>query len=143
MGDKVHHSHEMLYAGEFINCTHCGHGAVNADRARDVMSAHAQRVKGFKVISLDVKANGEDEVRAALVEDKTAGPAETAAARIDLAQWFWLLSRRKRRIARLLAAGETTKQTARQFGVSTARVSQLRQGLRRSWLAMQGEWTAA
>lgn len=110
---------------------------------RDVMSRHPQRMKGFRVVSLDVKDDGEDEVRAALVEDKTAGPAETAAARIDVAQWFRLLSSRQRRIAKRLAVGETTKQTARRFRVSTARISQLRQELRRSWLMMQGEWTAA
>jgi len=106
---------------------------------RDVMSRHAQRVKGFRVVSLDMIDSGEDEVRAALVEDKTAGPADTAAARIDVAQWFRLLSRRKRRVAKLLAVGETTKEVARCFRVSTARISQLRQELRRSWMAMLGE----
>ena len=110
---------------------------------RDVMSRHAQRVKGFRVVSLDQKADGEDEVRAALVEDETAGPADTAAARIDVAAWLRRLTSRNRRIARLLATGESSKAAAQRFGLTSARVSQVRQELRRSWLAMQGEWEAA
>ena len=109
----------------------------------DVMSQHAQRVKRIRVVSLDQKPDGEDEVRAALVEDKTAGPAETAAARIDFAAWRRRLPVRERRLALFLARGETTKEAAKQFRVSTARISQLRQELRRSWLAMQGECAAA
>ena len=109
---------------------------------RDVMSRHAQRVKGFRVVSLDAKPNTEDEVRAALVEDKTAGPAETAAARLDVAQWLRRLTSRNRRLAKLLASGETSKTAARQFGITSARVSQLRQELRRSWMAMQDEYAA-
>jgi hypothetical protein len=38
-----------------------------------------------------------------------------------------------------LAAGERTTDVARRFGVSLARISQLRRELERSWLAFQGE----
>jgi hypothetical protein len=110
---------------------------------RDVTTRHVQRSKGFRVVSLDQNADGEDELRAALVEDRTAGPAETAAARIDIAQWLRLLPSRNRRVARLLASGETTKEAAKRTRVSRARISQLRQELRRSWLTMQGEWATA
>ena len=107
-------------------------------RARDLTSRQAQ-VKGFKVISLDERADGADDLRSALVEDKTAGPAETAAARIDVAAWFQLIPSRNRKIAKLLASGETTKEAARRFQVSTARISELRQELRQSWLKLQGD----
>jgi hypothetical protein len=110
---------------------------------RDVMSRHAQRMKGFRVLPLGQEPEGEDDLRAVLVEDRSAGPAETAAARIDVAQWLRRLNRRHRRIAQLLASGETTNEAARRFGVSRARVSQLRQELRQSWLMMQGEWPTA
>ena len=77
--------------------------------------------------------------RAALVEDRRAGPAEIAAARIDLAAWFRSLSRRNRRIARSLATGESTCGVATQFKLSSARISQLRGELEASWRAFQGE----
>ena len=129
-------------AGYAIKQFHDGRRVGSRLNVRDVMSRHAQRVKGFQVVSLNQKADGQDEVRTALVEDRTAGPAETAAARLDLIQWLLLLSSRNRRIAKLLASGESSKVAARKFGITSARVSQLRQELRRSWLTMQGEWTA-
>jgi RNA polymerase sigma factor (sigma-70 family) len=107
--------------------------------ARDAMSPRARKADRCRVVSLDEKIDGQDQVRAALVEDRTAGPAETAAARIDVAAWLQSLSWRKCQIAKVLAAGETTEGVAKQFGISSARVSQIRQELRRSWLVLQGE----
>jgi hypothetical protein len=109
---------------------------------RDVMSGHAQRVKQFQVVSLNIKADGEDEIRAALVEDKTAGPADTAAARIDFLAWRRRLPVQLRKLSMLLARGETTKEAAEQFRVSTARISQLRSWLKLNWESFQGTATA-
>ena len=49
------------------------------------------------------------------------------------------LTARLRRIALALASGETTKGAAELFGLSPARISQLREWLRKSWEAFQGE----
>jgi FixJ family two-component response regulator len=73
------------------------------------------------------------------VEDHHAGPAEIAATRIDFGQWLNTLGSRRRRIAQVLATGETTSRVARQFRISPARVSQLRSELRAAWHAFQGE----
>ena len=91
------------------------------------------------VESLDTFDDTQGDWRAALVEDRRAGPAEIAAARIDLAAWLCSLSRRNRRIAKSLATGESTSDVARQFQVSAARVSQLRRELEASWRDYQGE----
>ncbi len=72
------------------------------------------------------------------MEDHRSGPAETAAARIDVAAWFHALSPQNRRIAQALALGEPTAEVARQFGVSPGRISQLRVDFRRSWEQLQG-----
>ena len=53
------------------------------------------------------------------------------------------LSSRNRRIARLLARGEATSSVARMFGLSWARISQLRRELQMSWRIMQGELSVA
>ena len=63
-----------------------------------------------------------------LVEDRKAGPAETAAARMDLAAWFGTLTKRNRKIAKALALGEPTAAAAKKFGISPGRISQLRTG---------------
>jgi len=79
------------------------------------------------------------EWREMLVEDRIAGPADTAAARIDWSAWLNSLSRRRRRIACTLASGESTGVAAREFRMSAARISQLRARFRESWDAFQGE----
>jgi DNA-binding NarL/FixJ family response regulator len=68
----------------------------------------------------------------AICEDHRAGPAEAAAARIDIASWIQSLTRRERRIARALGNGESTQEVAHRFHLSPARVSQLRREFERS-----------
>ena len=74
-----------------------------------------------------------------LVEDRHAGPAETAAVRIDFDRWFQSLPMKRRRIAALLAGGETTKAAARKSCVSPGRVSQVRRELEEAWERFQAE----
>jgi hypothetical protein len=74
-----------------------------------------------------------------VVEDHRAGPAEIAACRIDFASWLRLLPVRRRKVALTLARGETTSEAAKKFGVTPARVSQLRLWLKESWEGFQGE----
>ncbi len=105
----------------------------------DVLSCSARFGSGNAVESLDTFDDTQGDWRAALVEDRCAGPAEIAAARIDLAGWLRLLSRRNRRIAKSLALGESTSGVARRFKLSSARISQLRAELETSWWAYQGE----
>ncbi|MCY2991234.1 MAG: hypothetical protein NTY19_25680 [Planctomycetota bacterium] len=106
---------------------------------RDVSSDYAQRLKQFTVQRLDVFDEREGEWKEVLIEDRKAGPAETAAARIDIAEWFARLPKKKRRIAAMLATGETTKRTARKFRVSPGRISQTRRELQTAWQEFQDE----
>ena len=70
-----------------------------------------------------------------------ATPAEIAACRIDFASWLKMLPRRSRKIALMLASGETTSEAAMKFGVSAARISQIRMWLRIHWDVFQAEAT--
>ena len=106
----------------------------------DVLSPANRRVTVEPLQRFD---HGDGEWKEVLVEDKHAGPAETAAARLDFAKWFRRLPTVKRRIARVLATGETTQATARKCGLSEGRVSQLRRELQASWRELQGEPFAA
>ena len=109
-------------------------------RSLDVGSPLARAARGILVERLDGEPG---EWRAALVEDRRASPADTAAARIDVAAWFRALSESHRRIASALAMGETTSEVARLFGLSAARVSQIRCLLKANWQRFQGDVSGA
>ncbi|MCY2994202.1 MAG: hypothetical protein NTY19_40950 [Planctomycetota bacterium] len=105
----------------------------------DISSEYCQAHKQITIERLDVFDERTGEWHEVLIEDRHAGPAETAAARIDIGEWFDSLPRRKRRIAQTLATGETTKRTARKFRVSPGRISQTRRELETTWVEFQGD----
>jgi hypothetical protein len=105
----------------------------------DVTSPYAQAARGIRVQRLDHYDVEEDAWKEVLIEDRRAGPAQTATARIDFAQWLNGLPARRRQIAQVLATGQPTKLAARQFRISPGRVSQIRRELRDSWERFQGE----
>jgi hypothetical protein len=106
---------------------------------RDVSSHYAQLVKSIRVERLDRFDDEQGEWRQALIEDRKAGPAEIAASRIDVGDWFKSLGRGKCKIAKTLARGEATSTVARMFGVTAGRISQLRQELKQSWELFQSQ----
>lgn len=108
---------------------------LNAD---DVTSPYSQRQRGFRVESLD-RRDPSGAWKETVVEDRRSTPADVAASRIDLDDWFGQLPRLKSGIAQTLATGETTKETARRFAVTPGRVSQLRRELEDDWHEFQGE----
>ena len=107
--------------------------------SQDIMSPQACRIHGFSLERLDRREAQDGAWMALLVEDRTAGPAETAAARLDLTAWLRTLSKRNRSVAKALSVGETTSAVAKQFGLSQGRISQLREWLRRHWEQFQGD----
>jgi hypothetical protein len=110
---------------------------------RDVLSDHARRTHGLTIERFDRPVDRAGAWHQILVEDRRAGPAETAAARLDLAAWLQTLSQRNRRIAQALALGNSTSAVAQQFGLSAGRVSQLRNWLHGHWEQFQGGCTSA
>jgi hypothetical protein len=109
---------------------------------RDVTSPCALRTKGFMIERLDRFNQRTGQWREVLIEDRTAGPAETAAARIDWAAWLRSLSSHQRAIATVLATGETTGVAARRFRLSPARISQMRVWFRENWQQFHEETSA-
>jgi hypothetical protein len=106
---------------------------------RDVSSKYAQREKHFAVERLDRYDTEKGQWREVVLEDRHAGPADTAAVRIDIVDWFAELPRRTRRIAETLASGETTKSMARRFHLSPGRTGQMRRELQDGWRSFHGE----
>jgi hypothetical protein len=101
--------------------------------ARDVTSeGRRRRVKLARLDRWDPRQGAWCEI---LVEDPACTPAELAASRIDYPAFLATLSARNRQIAELLATGEKTSHVATRFGLSLARVSQLRQEFKAAWEA--------
>lgn len=109
----------------------------------EVLSPYAQRKQGFSVSRLQRPDREEGTWKEILVEDPTCTPAELAASRIDFSAWLRQLPRLKRRIASTLAAGKTTKQTAKRLKLTPGRISQLRRELADNWRTFQGELAVA
>ena len=106
---------------------------------KDISSLHCQNKKRLTLERLDYYDTEEMCWAEVLVEDRHAGPAETAASRIDFASWLRSLSRQKRKVATALATGESTQTTARKFNLSPGRVSQLRNELKKAWEMFVGD----
>jgi hypothetical protein len=126
--------------GQFaIRQVRCGRQLGNKLNRQDISSPYAQRFHGLRLERLDQVDTELGAWKDVLVEDRRAGPAETAAARLDFAAWWQALPTRLRSIAGALATGETTADVARQFQLTAGRVSQLRRELMESWHGFQQE----
>jgi hypothetical protein len=105
----------------------------NSTNVKDLTSRSCQRRKGVSVTSLNRYDQRDERWKDIVVESKNAGPAEVAATRIDFADWLRSLKPKQRRIAKLLATGESTRNAAKKFRVSPGRISQIRAELLAAW----------
>jgi len=103
---------------------------------RDIASEYCQLSKRISIKRLDRYCH-EEGWREILVEDPHAGPAETAASRIDVSEWFDRLPPRDRQIADSLAVGNSTGEVAQQFRLHPSRISQKRREYLRNWRRFQ------
>ena len=126
-----------MYAVNFVrNGRHIGG---RQDAAKDAMSQVAQSRHHFKTASYDRFEREAGEWRQVAIEDRKTPIPDLAAFRIDFAQWLKTITRRDRRIILTLAGGERTSAVANRFGISPARVSQLRRKYEQLWRTFQGE----
>src|SRR5947208_2510763 len=109
-----------------IKQVRAGRRVGNKMNVRDITSSYCKVFRGVTIERLDKFDDAKGEWKEVLVEDRRTGPAETAAARIDVSAWLRSLGRKKGQIAKMLAKGERTKQVAKLFDLSEGRVSQLR-----------------
>jgi len=106
---------------------------------KDVLSKYCQTRKGVVVERLNRFDKTEEAWYEVVVEDKHAGPADTARVRLDFSDWLDSLKRRDRRIAEALAVGNRTADVARKFKISAGRISQLRREFAESWRKFVGD----
>jgi hypothetical protein len=106
------------------------------ERARDAFSSAAGRRRVFTVGSLDRHGLGvrEDESMAEALRDNSQTPVpEQVSFRLDFPAWLRRRGRRDRRLVQALLRGGRTREVSRLFGLTPARVSQLRRELHADW----------
>jgi len=101
----------------------------------DVFAEAAQQRYHFTVESLDQSDREPGDWMEATIEDTHTSVPEQAAFRIDFPAWLGTHAPRKRRIAKTLALGYSTREAAARFQISSARISQLRREFDDSWTA--------
>jgi hypothetical protein len=128
-----------VLAGFAIKQVRAGRRVGGSMNAQDISSSYAQQKKGIRVERLDRFDASEGFWQEIIVEDDQTPILDQVSFRIDFPAWLETISRRDRQIANRLATGESTTAVARRFGLSLARVSQLRRRFERSWLEFIGE----
>jgi hypothetical protein len=111
-----------------------GRRLAGTEKAQDVLSPLAQQRHGFTVDPMP------EEVYAPALVDNTVTPVpDQAAFRQDFPRWRARRTARDRRVMDDLMVGERTMDVSRKYGVSAARVSQLRREFKDDWHAFTGE----
>ena len=120
----------------------CGRRLAASEKAKDVMNPMTQQRHGFAIEKLSSTMSG-DPMADALTDNTVTPPPDAAAFRVDFPRWLRSLPDRDRRLAEELMVGERTLDTARRFGMSEGRVSQVRRELCDDWAQFHGEAVAA
>jgi hypothetical protein len=114
------------------NCRRVG-TPLNSD---DVFSRLARRRDGFQLHSLHRE---EGDWMEALVDDTQTPVPDQVSFRCDFPGWLRTLTARDCRLVNLLAMGHSTNLMAKLFGLSPARISQLRHEMHEWWQMFLGE----
>ncbi len=135
--DVAHPGSLATFAVNFVrNGRHVGG---RQDGAKDALSPVAQARHGFSSSSYDISARETGEWRQVALADRKFPVPDAAAFRLDFADWLTTLSGRDRRIIAAFIRGDRTITVAARFGISQARVSQLRRQYEEAWAAFQAQ----
>jgi len=103
--------------------------------AKDAFSEQCQRRRGFAVGKLpDFSTLNVNPLAEALTDNTQSAVPDQVQFRLDFPAWLATHHQRNRSIVLEMAQGEKTGQLSRRFGLSPARVSQLRRELHDDWL---------
>jgi hypothetical protein len=125
------------YAGRAVRS---GRRLCGRERARDAMSSVAKQRHNFRISPLlagnSLCGNVFDEA----LHDNTQTPVpDQVGFRVDFPCWRRSRCERDRRLIDDLMTGDSTFTAARRYGLSPARISQLRHEFMEDWLAFCGE----
>lgn len=119
---------------------HSGRRLCGQEKTKDVLSPLAQRRRGFTVGKLpDVSTLGGNPLAEALIENTATPVPEQVSFRLDFPCWRRRHRARDRQLIDQMLQGTRTLELARQFGLSAARISQLRRAFHADWLHFLSE----
>ena len=105
------------------------------ERTKDALSPQAQQRHGFLVSRIPDYSTLEGNPFDEALRDNVQTPVpEQVAFRIDFPAWLRRLGQRNRRVAEEMALGHQTRDMAKKYGLSSARISQLRRELHADWM---------
>jgi hypothetical protein len=120
-----------------------GRGVCGQGKGSDVLSPVGQRLHGFTVGKLpDCSSLSGNALEEALHDNSQTPVPDQAAFRLDFPAWLASQGHRNRQIAEAMALGHRTEELADTFGLSAARVSQLRREFHGDWRRFHGEGAA-
>ena len=130
------------FARNAVRHVAAGRRVGNSQAGRDVMSDLGRRRHGRGVQSFDAESSVDNTdgcgwLHEAVAAHQTPVP-EQVAIRVDGGHWLASLQSRDRQMIKALAAGEMAVTVAKHFGISPARLSQLRKEWADSWAACVG-----
>ena len=121
-----------------------GRRLAGMSKAKDALSPVAQRRHGFAVGRLpDVSTLNGNPLFDALHDNTRSPVPEQVAFRLDFPAWLASLGARNRGIAQAMAQGHRTGELADAYGLSPARISQLRREFHRDWQKFCGDLPAS
>jgi hypothetical protein len=119
---------------------HSGRCVAGARQAKDALSPVAQRRYGFSVGRLpDISTLNGNPLFEALPDNTRSPVPDQVAFCFDFPTWLASLGARNRNIAQDMAQGLCTGELADAYGLSPARVSQLRREFHADWQTFCGE----
>jgi hypothetical protein len=117
-----------------------GRRLAGTSKAKDALSPAAQRRHGFAVGRLPDFSTLSGNALFDALHDNTRSPVpDQVAFRFDFPAWLATLGARNRNIAQDMAQGHRTGELADAYGLSPARVSQLRRQFYLGWRSFCGE----
>lgn len=119
--------------GELLRLSH-GQWLCGMNNAKDVMNEQTQQRQGFVVGKLpDYSTMIENPLVEALNENVRSPMPDQVIFRQDFPAWRRTRCQRDRRLINEMARGESNLDLSKQFGISPARISQLRSEFRKDW----------
>ena len=120
----VRYAVALYYSGRRVGASQC---------SGDVYSRRPNRRSASSMLSICVPQDQYGTWKERLTDNHTTPIPDQVHFRIEFPQWLRALTPRNRKIVETLSLGYTTEEVARQFRISSGRVSQLRREFYESW----------
>jgi hypothetical protein len=129
-----------VFADYAVRAAKNGRRLCGQEKTKDPLSPLAQQRRGFAVQSLPMASSMTGNIFDEALADNTKTPVpDQVGFRLDFPAWRLGRCERDRRLIDDLMVGERALAVARRYGLTPARISQLRRAFHHDWRAFCGE----